>query len=374
MAVLSLRLLGDFEAHTASGERIPLPGRKAAALLAYLALHADRPVSRDRLAQVLWGSKDHAAARANLRQTLTALRKALPEECLTAFSVDGETLTAHGAALDVDATALRALEDGGGESAIDDPVAVYRGEFLEGIRICEPAFDEWLREARDDLHRCAVRVLSRELARLEADGASENAIDAAKRLLSLEPHDESVHRALMSLYAETGRNGLALAQYEACRDHLQRELGVPPEPATTALSEAIRLKRRSDAASSDTNHNREPGSASPGVEFPARDPPNSDGDIETDDADPSAGHPVRNSKHAAGNGPVWHRQWFVAVGGITLLLFAGAFGWLTWDRVTGPVDDEQPVAAPSAPRCCHSKTCRRMLRKITSSTASPSRS
>lgn len=248
MSVLKLRLLGGFEARTASGQQIPLPSRKSAALLAFLALHADRPVSRDRLANLLWGTKSQAAARANLRQALTTLRKALPEECLAVFSSNGDTLTAHGAAMDLDVAAFDRFEQSAANGARNDPAAVYPGALLDGLNIDEPAFDEWLREARDDLHQRALHAFSSALDRLEAEGATARAIDVAKDLLCLEPLDESVHRALIRLYCQAGRNGLALAQYEACAGLLRRELDVSPEPATTALYEAVKLKRRGNGS------------------------------------------------------------------------------------------------------------------------------
>ena len=44
-------------------------------------------------------------------------------------------------------------------------------------------------------------------------------------LLALDPLQEPVHRTLMRLYAQSGRRGAALRQYQACVAALQRELG-----------------------------------------------------------------------------------------------------------------------------------------------------
>jgi DNA-binding SARP family transcriptional activator len=199
MAVLDLRLLGGFEARTGSGKPIALPGRKSAALLAYLALHADGPVQRDKLAALLWGTKSQAAARANLRQTLTALRKSLPGECLTALTVSGETLTAHSGAIVLDVASFDQVDTAAVDCRGGKNTAVYGGHLLDGLDIKEPAFDEWLREARDNLRQRALGKFSRALERLEARGDTAGAIDAAKSLLALEPLDESVHRRLMRL-------------------------------------------------------------------------------------------------------------------------------------------------------------------------------
>ncbi len=50
------------------------------------------------------------------------------------------------------------------------------------------------------------------------------------RLLTLDPLQEGVHRALMRHYLEQGRRRSALEQYRACREVLRKELGIEPEP------------------------------------------------------------------------------------------------------------------------------------------------
>src|SRR5262249_35200723 len=57
------------------------------------------------------------------------------------------------------------------------------------------------------------------------------------------PLREAAHRALMQIYAEQGQTALALKQYQFCRDTLQRELDVKPEPETDRLYRSIQEKR-----------------------------------------------------------------------------------------------------------------------------------
>ena len=71
-----LSLFGRFELTTNDGV-IPLPGRKLAGLLAYLACTAPHPQPRERLANLLWGSHFETQARQNLRQSLVRLRRIL---------------------------------------------------------------------------------------------------------------------------------------------------------------------------------------------------------------------------------------------------------------------------------------------------------
>ena len=66
----------------------------------------------------------------------------------------------------------------------------------------------------------------------ERRGSLETAFASGLKLLSLDPLQESVHRALMRLYAAQGRPDAALAQYESCRRELSKQLGVRPECET----------------------------------------------------------------------------------------------------------------------------------------------
>ena len=68
----------------------------------------------------------------------------------------------------------------------------------------------------------------------------EAAIGHARRWLALDPLNEPAHRLLMQLYAWAGDRAAAARQYQECVKVLQAELGIEPEPETTALLEAIR--------------------------------------------------------------------------------------------------------------------------------------
>src|ERR1700736_2743800 len=50
-------------------------------LIAYLILHGDTPLPRERLAFMLWPGSSESQARTNLRQLLHHLNRALPADC-----------------------------------------------------------------------------------------------------------------------------------------------------------------------------------------------------------------------------------------------------------------------------------------------------
>jgi TolB-like protein len=77
----------------------------------------------------------------------------------------------------------------------------------------------------------------------------EAAIEMARRAAAFDPLRETAHRTLMRLFDASGQSGLALRQYESCRDLLQRELAVRPDAETESLYQEIKQKRGAMAAS-----------------------------------------------------------------------------------------------------------------------------
>ncbi len=65
------------------------------------------------------------------------------------------------------------------------------------------------------------------------------AVDAARRLVDLDPLREASHRALMRAYHDAGETALALQQFEACKTLLKKEYGVAPAAETMLLQARI---------------------------------------------------------------------------------------------------------------------------------------
>ena len=77
MVHLSLSFLGPFQV-TRDGQPITgFESSRVRALLAYLAVEADRPHSRESLVGLLWPDWPQPSATANLRQALANLRRAI---------------------------------------------------------------------------------------------------------------------------------------------------------------------------------------------------------------------------------------------------------------------------------------------------------
>jgi predicted ATPase/DNA-binding SARP family transcriptional activator/tetratricopeptide (TPR) repeat protein len=209
--------------------------RKAKALVKILALAPDRRVHRERLAELLWPDSDADAAANNLNQALYCARRALDaagaDGAAAVALIDGAVVLK--AQVDVDAfeaAAVRARAD-------RDPAAYERALGLHGGALLpEDRYEPWA-----DVRRTAFTelytALCLELAELHGDGPA--AVVALQHALVADPLAEPAHRALMRLYARTGRRQQALAQYQLLRHGLNAELAAEPDPATRALYQQL---------------------------------------------------------------------------------------------------------------------------------------
>jgi DNA-binding SARP family transcriptional activator/predicted ATPase len=239
-AVLRLQLLG-VPAISLDGAPVPFERRGSLALLAYLAVTGTAH-PRDSLATLLGGDVADDQARKLLSNVLTDLRRHL----VAYLQLSPHTVTflrdqPHW----LDAVEFSGQLAGGLAAADSGPlqaaVALYRGEFLEGLSLRgAPDFDAWLVAQREAYHRQFVQALRALIDRAVHDRALEEGITAARRLLVLEPWLEEVHRQLMTLLAWAGQRDQALAQYETCRRALREELDAEPAAETTALYTRLR--------------------------------------------------------------------------------------------------------------------------------------
>ena len=230
-----LTLLGGFDRRAPEGKPIELPTRKCELLLSYLAMPAGRQHSRDKLAGFFWGDRGDEQARGSLRKALSALRAALGPDAL---SVDRDSVAVRKDALVVDAEELAMLAS---DSEVGPvwPDSFRYGEFLDIKPSASAEFEDWLSFERARCRNLAQAVLEKLAGRLAAAGMHSEAQSTGQRLLAVDNLREESHRLLMRLYAEAGERSRALAQFQACRDLLKRELGVEPSLETVRLSREI---------------------------------------------------------------------------------------------------------------------------------------
>ena len=247
MTGLHLALLGGLE--ILGGEVMARASltRKARALVAYLALRGGRGQSREKLAGLFWGDSAEEQARANLRQTLSSIRKALNGDGAVHLVTDGDQISLAGSNIDLDVAEFEQLVAEATPEALKRAAALYKGDLLDGFSLKEDSFEGWARAERERLRHLACDALTKLIAHCDEVGDTERCVETAARLLTLDPLREAAHRILMRAYAAQGRQASALKQFETCRDILRRELGVEPEPKTVALYREIRQHRTATA-------------------------------------------------------------------------------------------------------------------------------
>jgi len=245
MPSLKFRVLGTPRIEYA-GQPVVLGSQKALALLLYLAIEGNRPLSRETLAAMLWEESDDHHARRSLNDALYKLRRSLPDSDHVTATADSLQLAQHSDCW-VDAHELeRALA---ALSAEPDPVSVsraiqavdlYRGEFLEGFLVADSeSYASWIMRKRYDLHRCLVTLLEHLASYYWQTRQYQRATEYSHRVLRVDPLRESAHRMLMRLNYRKGDVASALQTYEACRRQLHTDLGVEPSQKTQDLAAQI---------------------------------------------------------------------------------------------------------------------------------------
>lgn len=232
MKALRVSLLGGFEARSASGAALQLPGKKDRALLALLAMSRGRSQMRERLTSLLWGERDHPLARHSLRQSLATLRRFLGGGTARPLQTDGENVWLDPRAITVDALSFEDLIVRGRRNDLETATQLYAGDFLEGLVLDEQMFDEWLLAERQRLGALAQGALRRLFDEYEKERNWSSAIAVALRLLRLDPFQEEVCRRLILIYQQLGQRREAIGQFHRLAERLQHELGVEPESET----------------------------------------------------------------------------------------------------------------------------------------------
>jgi DNA-binding SARP family transcriptional activator len=257
MSRLSIHLLGPFYVTLDEEPVTEFESNKVRALLAYLAVEADRPHSRDELIGLLWPDQPERTARRNLSQALFNLRRTIRDDDVTPpflhvtrravqFNLESDQwldvaqFVVHIAASETHAhSKLEACKSC--IQHLEQADALYQGEFLAGFFVDDSGpFGEWGTLRRERFHRQVLDAQYHLARHYERRRNYERARHYARRQVELEPWREEAHQQLMRLLVRSGQRSAALQQYEICHRILADELGVEPTDTTTRLYRRIR--------------------------------------------------------------------------------------------------------------------------------------
>jgi DNA-binding SARP family transcriptional activator len=248
--MLNVRMLGVLTV-SVDGQRVNDDlGPTGRLLSGYLFEYCGQVHRRERLVEMFWGHLDPVRARAAFNTAIWRLRKLLAcersnEGGRNLRSFGSEIILEQAPWLTIDThcftsavkqrTASQSVSEASERVAVlESAIQCYAGPFLEG----EDA--DWILEERERLHSLYVRAESELVRCYVNNGCYEDAIAAARRILSADPFREGVFRSLALLFVLNGQRANALQHYERWRTLFRAELGIDPMPQTIGLAEDIR--------------------------------------------------------------------------------------------------------------------------------------
>lgn len=235
MQNVRLELLGGFRLTNGQGQPVEVPAKKNRAMLGILAMSPHMDVTRDKLAGLLWSDRADEQARNSVRQSLVALRKDFAGIDDGILVLTGDRIALDKKYISID---CREFLISSASSEIENQrraASFYAGPFLDGLNIGDAAFEEWLREARQDLQARAIKVFSSLAERLPPN----ERVAMAERLVAIDPLREASHLVLMQAHQAMGDSALAVQQYESVKLLLKRELQVAPGEELRAFRKSL---------------------------------------------------------------------------------------------------------------------------------------
>jgi DNA-binding SARP family transcriptional activator len=213
-----VRLLGSF-GFRVDGVEVQLPPA-VERLIAFLALQR-HPVTRQRVAGVLWPDVAEERSLGSLRSALWRLRRwgrglvvadDVRLHLSTTTELDTEVLTDQ---------SHRLAHPGDVDLSVID-VSTFGRELLPGW------YDDWVVFERERVRQLSLHGLEALSRRHATAGRHADAIEAAWRAIALDPLRESAHGTLVDAHLAEGNLSEAVRCLKVYADMLQAELGVAP--------------------------------------------------------------------------------------------------------------------------------------------------
>ncbi len=239
---LEYRVLGPIEVW-AEGRRLDIGGARQRRLLGALILAGGRPVSADRLLDIVWVGDPSDRARNTLRTYIARARRALEVDGEAPLLTDQNGWRLERPADAVDSARFESLLSGARAMAAD-PMAA--------LTSIEDALSLWRDDAfvefRDE-DWCAGEAVRLDELRLAAEeerfeamlgcGLYDDAIGDLQRFTDRHPlRDRSRGQHMVALY-RAGRQVDAVRAYQDYRRYLQHEIGVEPSDELRSLEQRI---------------------------------------------------------------------------------------------------------------------------------------
>jgi DNA-binding SARP family transcriptional activator len=237
-AAAVLYCLGNFRlCAVEDGADLAPRGRKARALVAYLVLNGG-PVSRERLAGLLWSERGEEQARASLRNTLLELR-GLSSNGSAVLMIEREHVGIVPGRVETDLGQLVAWAAGGNLAAIDTCLVSWDGRIFGDLDSIDGGFDEWLAGERTRQQEKVFAAVNAALeAATDSDGL-EHVRSIADKLLQIEPTNEVIVRLAMRADQSAKDVSAVRRRYKRLENQLRAEFNAAPSVDTRRLYDEL---------------------------------------------------------------------------------------------------------------------------------------
>jgi DNA-binding SARP family transcriptional activator len=195
----------------------------------------------------LWPDSDYKSGEANLRMTLSYVRKAIGvhgpvresvimERGKVYLSPKIEVFTDYELFEMKAQKALRHIENNSPNAvpALEQAVQLYRGDFL-----MEDIYDDWTNKIRTHLHALYLQLLLNLAHVYYNKNNLSSALQACREYLACEPVDEHVNRLTMRILWQTRKKRKAVSLYHELETTLASEYDTVPESETIDLYKKI---------------------------------------------------------------------------------------------------------------------------------------
>jgi DNA-binding SARP family transcriptional activator len=252
LPALAVYCLGPFRAYVNEALIEKWPGHKCKSIFKYMLIHREAPIHQEILMDLFWPEANPETARRNLYQAIYKLRQALQtseadvsyilcEDNCYFLNTDIELWVDSEAFTSYYQTGQRLQSEDHWPAAINEyerAESLYEGEFL-----AEDLYEDWPVVHRQNLKHAHLDILDRLTRSYFEQGQWAMCITYCQKILAEDNCREDAHRRLMRCYLHQGQPHLALRQYHLCAETLERELDVPPMPATVELYHQIQVNR-----------------------------------------------------------------------------------------------------------------------------------
>jgi ATP/maltotriose-dependent transcriptional regulator MalT/DNA-binding SARP family transcriptional activator len=205
--------------------------------LFYYLLSKPTGVSKDQLGLIFWPDSSQDQFNRQFKNTIYLLRRAIGRETILynpqtrRYSINQYLKIRYDVNVFMDIFHQAELEED-----IDDRIQLYRDLVNQYRHPFAPAIDGiWTTPIRTDL------ILKYEKAALEAasfdlkQGNLQSCLDICRKLLEIEPGQESAWQLCMRAYAERGDRSNIIRVYQQCSKNLYHDLGLTPSRETEDL-------------------------------------------------------------------------------------------------------------------------------------------